>query len=70
MRRCCEWVFYMKTADPRPERIATPDRWHERPEYTPGRMQPEPGTWTDVQLPVAGAHENGSGIRKRWAGRS
>ncbi|WP_420795467.1 IS1249 family transposase [Bifidobacterium tsurumiense] len=27
MRRCCEWVLYMKTADPRPERFVTPELW-------------------------------------------
>lgn len=70
MRRCCEWVLYMKTADPRPERFVTSDHWHAQPARPPARHEPEPGTWTDVQLPGTGEHENGFGIRKGWAGRS
>ena len=74
MRRCCEWVVYMKSANPVPETFVTPDRWTG----TPGPVdtsddgEPAPGMWTDVQLPAPGvdAHENGFGVRKGWAGRS
>lgn len=74
MRRCCEWVVYMRSANPRPEAFVTPDRWTgtSGPVDTSDDGEPAPGMWTDVQLPAPGvdAHENGFGVRKGWAGRS
>ena len=74
MRRCCEWVVYMRSANPDPEAFATPGCRAVAP--GPGDAtddgEPAPGTWADVQRPAPGidAHENGFGIRKEWAGRS
>ena len=31
MRRCCEGVVYMKSANPDPESFVTPDRWTAAP---------------------------------------
>ena len=29
MKRCCEWVLYMKTPDPRPDRFVSPRCWQD-----------------------------------------
>ena len=73
MRRCCEWVVYMNSANPGPESFVTPDCWTGTP--GPGDAVcddgPVPDTRTDVQLSAPGvdAYESGFGIRKGWAGR-
>lgn len=71
MKRCCEWVLYMKSADPDPESFVTPDCWTGEPE-TPDDDADGTGARTQVQLPAPGvdAYENGFGVRKGWAGRS
>lgn len=72
MRRCCEWVVYMKSACPDPESFVTPDCWAGKPGTPDAADDDEP---TDVrpgvQLPAPGvdAYEGGFGIRKGWAGR-
>lgn len=71
-KRCCEWVVYMKSANPDPERFVTPDCWEKhKPTRHPDR-EPAPGTWAQVQLPTdePDTHEPGFGIRKGWGGRS
>lgn len=53
MRRCCEWVLYMKTPDPRPDRFVSPRCWQDaaRPAARDD-AGPLPGTWTAVQQPA------------------
>lgn len=53
MRRCCEWVLYMKTPDPRPDRFVSPRCWQDaaRPAARDG-AGPLPGTWTAVRQPA------------------
>lgn len=74
MRRCCEWVVYMKSANPVPETFVTPDCWGGTPDPVDATDdgEPAPGAWTDVQLPASGvdAYEGGFGVRTGWAGRS
>ncbi|PLS26142.1 IS3509a transposase [Bifidobacterium anseris] len=71
MRRCCEWVAYLKSDRPDPDRFVTPDAWKptRRMTTTPG---PKEGSLTDVQRPAPGvdAYESGFGIRTGWAGRT
>lgn len=71
-KRCCEWVVYMKSANPDPERFMTPDCWDERKPPPRPAGEPAPGTWTQMQLPCdePDTHEPGFGIRKGWGGRS
>lgn len=73
MKRCCEWVVYMLTANPDPESFVTPA--HRRTvgkTGAAGGKDPIPGTVTAVQLPADGidAYESGFGVRKSWARRS
>ncbi|QOL34511.1 hypothetical protein [Bifidobacterium lemurum] len=72
MRRCCEWVVYMKSRDPDPESFVTPECWRAKRTRREEPDGPAPGTETAVQLPTTGvdAYESGFGIRKGWAGRS
>lgn len=72
MRRCCEWVVYMKTANPDPESFVTPDCWSTASGPSDDRDGTEPDAIADVQRPAPGvdAYEGGFGIRKGWAGQS
>ncbi|OZG65656.1 transposase [Bifidobacterium eulemuris] len=69
MRRCYEWVVYMKGRDSDPESFVTPECWRTKRKEEDG---PALGAETAVQLPTAGvdAYEGGFGLRKGWSGRS
>ena len=52
MSRCCEWVLYMKTADPRQERFVTPDLCGRTPPAARPPVVHADANRTDVQRPV------------------
>lgn len=42
-RQCCEWVVYMKSADPDPERFVTPECWKKHTTNPQPAHEPAPG---------------------------
>ncbi|WEV59033.1 IS1249 family transposase [Bifidobacterium sp. ESL0728] len=76
-RRICEWLLYMRTRDPEPERFATPEHWQgktrkQQADSTlalPG-LDRRSVQQADPDDPAVDPYESGFGIRHGWAGQS